>query len=109
MSFLNELKNINFKSQKHQNKERTQSMLFGVLLGTAIGTVAGIFVQTDKGKQVRKDAVVKAKDAAEKSKVVLYDSVNKIKATKDKVIEKVKKNGESEEEYEEEVNVMENN
>jgi gas vesicle protein len=107
MSILKDLKNINFKSQKQQNKEKNQSMLLGIIVGTAVGTVAGVFMQTDKGKQARKEVVSKAKDISQKSKVVLYDSVNKIKATKDKVVDRVS-NKNKEIDYEEK-DVAENN
>lgn len=108
MSMLNNLKNINFKSRQQQNREKTQKMLVGMLIGTAVGVVSGVFMQSDKGKYARKEVVNKAKDISKKSKVVLYDSVNKIKTTKDKVVDKIAAHRSDNKDYEEN-NVMENN
>ncbi|MEN8908077.1 MAG: YtxH domain-containing protein [Clostridiales bacterium] len=92
MNSLKKFKNINFKSKQQQKKERSRNLTLGIILGTAIGTAVGVFSQTDKGKQATKEVVTKAKDIKDKSKVVLFDSVEKIKIAKNKIVEKVNKN-----------------
>ena len=101
MSFLNELMNINFKSQKQQDKEKCQSMVTGIIVGTAIGTIAGMFMQTDKCKVARKEVAEKAKDISQKSKLTLCESVKKVKVVKDNFLDGVMKK-QNEKEYEEE-------
>ena len=106
MSCVNNLKTL-ILNPRNSKIRKTQKMLVGMLIGTAAGVVSGVFMQSDKGKYARKEVVSKAKDLS-KSKVVLYDSVNKIKTTKDKVVEKIAAHRNENKDYEEN-NVMENN
>jgi len=92
MLVLNGLKNVSLKSKKAQAEKRRESMLLGIFIGTAVGTAVGITIQTNKGKQARKEVLSKAKDLSQIPKSVLYDSVKKIKKTKDAVVEKVLSN-----------------
>jgi gas vesicle protein len=91
MSGLKKFKNINFKSKAEVKKEKSKNLAFGVLLGTAIGAIAGVFSQTDTGKKATKEVVNKAKDIKDKSKVVASDSLVKIKEVKGKLSDKINK------------------
>jgi gas vesicle protein len=79
---LKNLKSVSFKSRKQQRKEKNQHLTVGLLIGTAIGAVAGIFSQTEKGKTATKKVVDTAKDLTEKSKGVVCESINKVKKAK---------------------------
>jgi gas vesicle protein len=79
---LKNLKHVNFKSRRQQSKEKNQHLTLGILIGAAIGTMAGIFSQTERGKTATKKVVNTAKDFSEKSKGVVCDSINKIKKAK---------------------------
>lgn len=92
MMQFKDLKNINFKSKNQLRKEKSRNLALGVIIGAAVGTVLGAFSQTDQGKKATKQVVNSAKDLKDKSKVALFNSMDKIKDKKDLLKERLHKN-----------------
>ncbi len=88
MSAKGYFENLKHKREKKQRKENALKVMYGIIIGSAIGGAAGILFAPKAGKETRQEISGKVKESAAFAKEKIRETVEEIKEKVESLKEK---------------------